>query len=106
MQIITFIFVVLPLLFIISLFQRKKKRPIVRKDYGITLVLGIIGVFLASIILTLTKDGSALSINLILGSNCWELLGVFRFDYIIHFKQNIKQINKIVNFGYYIDINF
>jgi len=52
LQIITFLFVVLPLLFIISLFQRKKKRPIVRKDYGITLVLGIIGVFLASIILT------------------------------------------------------
>ncbi|UTI84830.1 hypothetical protein NIT60_11775 [Mammaliicoccus sciuri] len=47
MQIITFLFVVLPLLFIISLFQRKKKRPIVRKDYGITLVLGIIGVFLS-----------------------------------------------------------
>lgn len=68
LQIITFIFVVLPLLFIISLFQRKKKRPIVRRDYGITMVLGIIGVFLASIILTLTKDGSALSINLMLGS--------------------------------------
>ncbi|MBM6628298.1 hypothetical protein JTF04_01145 [Mammaliicoccus vitulinus] len=68
MQIITFILVVLPLLFIISIFQRKNKRAIVKKDYGIIMVLGIIGVFLASILLTLTNDESSLSFNMILGS--------------------------------------
>ncbi|PTI84751.1 hypothetical protein, partial [Mammaliicoccus vitulinus] len=44
------------------------KRAIVKKDYGIIMVLGIIGVFLASILLTLTNDESSLSFNVILGS--------------------------------------
>ncbi|MEB7779548.1 MULTISPECIES: hypothetical protein [Mammaliicoccus] len=67
LQIITFILVVLPLLFIISIFQRKK-RAIVKKDYGIIMALGVIGVFLSSILLTLTNSESSLSFSVILGS--------------------------------------
>ncbi|GGI40245.1 hypothetical protein [Mammaliicoccus stepanovicii] len=68
MQIITFILVILPVLYIISIFQRKSKQKINRKDFIILFALSILGMTFASIINTLTSKHDGLSFMFVIAS--------------------------------------
>lgn len=74
MQIITFILVVLPILYIITLFQSKHKKKINKQNYGIVMALGFLGLFLGALL----TESNNITITLIIGaigvSIVWGLL--------------------------------
>ncbi|WP_323704638.1 hypothetical protein [Mammaliicoccus sp. Dog046] len=68
MQIITFILVIMPLLYLISIVQSKKNRKILKKDFGILMGLSVLGVFIASILITVVSKGESLTFVYIIGA--------------------------------------
>ena len=67
LQIITFILVILPVLFIITVFQNKNRRAIVKKDYGVVMGLSIVGVFLGSILIAINDSSTNINFGLFIG---------------------------------------
>src|SRR5699024_12737069 len=86
LQIITFILVILPVLFIITVFQNKNRRAIVKKDYGVVMGLSIVGVFLGSILIAINDSSTIIIFCFFIGCiGALIVLGIFFFILLFFF---------------------